>query len=173
MDVKQKNRLAHRGAVLYAARDQRQNNVVIGKITGAAGRTMRWFGREKPREIWDDAIVSPSGDIEAAETIRNICRSAAESAEFVGGFAARPDTTKHSVQSKHDEHSARYQRAAKAAMEIAMKVSDELMRDAALKEIVELCLRANDARTAKILFRAIQTPSIRDGMMRDYPALGS
>ena len=147
--------------------------MVIGKITDAAGRAMRWFGREKPSETWEEAIVSPSGDIEAAATIRNICRSAAESAEFVGGFAARPDSAKGSAQSKHDEHSARYQRAAKAAMEIAMKVSDELMRDAALKEIVELCLRANDARTAKILFRAIQTPSIRDGMLRDNPALQS
>jgi hypothetical protein len=132
---------------------------------------MRWFGREKPKETWEEAIVSPSGDIEAAETIRNICRSAAESAEFVGGFGARPDNAKRAAQNKHEEASARYQRAAKAAMEIAMKVSDELMRDAALKEIVELCLRANDTRTAKILFRAVLTPSIRDGMLRDYPAL--
>jgi hypothetical protein len=141
------------------------------EVTGAAGRAMRWFGKEKPREIWEDAIVSPSGDIEAAEAIRNICRSAAESADFVGGFAARPDSVKGSVQHKHEEHSGRYQRAAKAAMEIAMKVTDELMRDAALKEIVELCLRANDIKTAKILFRAVLTPSIRDGMLRDFPQL--
>src|SRR5262249_8595834 len=138
-----------------------------------AGRAMRWFGREKPSEIWEEAIASPSGDIEAAETIRNVCRSAAESADFVGGFAARADNAKRSVQTKHEEHSARYQRAAKTGMESAMKVSDELMRDAALKEIVELCLKANDTRTAKILFRAVLTPSIRDGMLRDYPALGS
>jgi hypothetical protein len=45
------------------------------------------------------------------------------------------------------------------------------MRDATVKDIVELCLRANDTRTARILFRAIQTPSIRDGMLREYPAL--
>jgi hypothetical protein len=134
---------------------------------------MRWFGREKRREIWEEAIISPSGDIEAAETIRNICRSAAESADFVGGFTARPDTAKRPSQNKYDEHNARYQRAAKAAMEIAMKVSDELMRDAALKEIVELCLKANDTRTAKILCRAVLTPLIRDGMLRDHPGLGS
>ena len=34
-------------------------------------------------------------------------------------------------------------------MEIAMKVSDELMRDAAVKDIVEFCLRANDTRTSR------------------------
>src|SRR5262245_24031856 len=90
------------------------------KITDAAGRAMRWFGREKPRDIWEEAAASPSGDIEAAETIRNICRSAADSAAFVGGFAARPDHARRPVHDKHDEENARYQRAAKAAMEIAM-----------------------------------------------------
>ena len=45
------------------------------------------------------------------------------------------------------------------------------MRDAAVKDIVEFCLRANDTRTSRILFRAIQTPAIRDGMLADYPAL--
>ncbi len=134
---------------------------------------MRWFGKEKPREIWEKAAASPFGDIEAAETIRNICRSASDSADFVGGFAARADNTKRVAQKKHEEENARYQRAAKAAMEIAMKVSDELMRDAAVKEIVELCLSANDIRTAKILFRAVLTPSIRDGMLRDHPVLRS
>jgi hypothetical protein len=141
------------------------------KSRGAAERAMRWFGREKPREIWEEATASPPGDIEAAETIRNICRSAAESAAFVGGFAARADNTKRAIQRKHEEESARYQRAARAAMEIAMKVSDELMRDAAVKDIVELCLRANDTRTAQILFRAIQTPALRDGLLRDHPLL--
>jgi hypothetical protein len=52
-----------------------------------------------------------------------------------------------------------------------MKITDELMRDAAVKDIVEFCLRANDTRTSRILFRAIQTPSIRDGMLADHPAL--
>lgn len=132
---------------------------------------MRWFGREKPREIWEEAAASPAGDIEAAESIRNICRSAADSAYFVGGSTAGAGAATRSAQNRHDEENARYQRAAKAAMEIAMKMSDELMRDAALKEIVELCLKANDTRTAKILFRAILTPSVRDGMLRDFAAL--
>jgi hypothetical protein len=129
---------------------------------------MRWFAREKPREVWDEAIEWPLGDIEAAERIRNICRSAADSADFVGG---RADDSKRGVQRKHEDESARYQRAGKAAMEIAMKITDELMRDAAVKDIVEFCLRANDTKTSRILFRAIQTPSIRDGMLADHPAL--
>jgi hypothetical protein len=132
---------------------------------------MRWFRKEKPRDIWDEAIEWPLGDIEAAERIRNICRSAADSADSVGGRAVSADGRKRGAERTHEQDNARYQRAGKAAMEIAMKVSDELMRDATVKDIVELCLRANDTRTARILFRAIQTPSIRDGMLREYPAL--
>jgi hypothetical protein len=128
---------------------------------------MRWFDKEKPKEVWDEPVPSPLGDIEAAERIRNICRSVADGAAVV---AARADGSK-SVQKQFELESERYQQAARAAMELAMKVSDDLMRDAAVREIVELCLTANDLKTAKILFRAIQSPAIRDPMLRDFAAL--
>jgi hypothetical protein len=122
-------------------------------------------------DIWDEAVEAPLGDIETAERIRNICRSATDSADWVGGFAARADGNKRAVQKQHEAESVRYQRAAKAAMEMAMKVSDALMRDAAVREIVELCLKARDLKTARILFRAIHAPSIRDDVLREYPDL--
>ena len=128
---------------------------------------MRWFGTEQPAEIWDEATEGPLGDIEAAERIRNICRSVADSAAAV---AARAEGGK-SVQKKFELDKTRYERAARAAMETAMKLSDELMRDAAVREIVDLCLRANDLKTARILFRAIQAPSIRDGLLHEHPEL--
>jgi hypothetical protein len=65
----------------------------------------------------------------------------------------------------------RYERAARAAMEIAMKVSDELLRDAAVRQIVELCLKAGNVTTAQTLFRAIHAKSIRDDVLRDFPQL--
>ena len=133
---------------------------------------MRWFSnKEPPRDIWEEPVPVPLGDIDAAERIRTICRSATDSAERVGGVAPRGDNSKRSPPKQHETESARYQRAAKAAMEIAMKVSDELMRDAAVREIVELCLTARNMKTARILFRAIQSPSIRDGLLREHPEL--
>ena len=129
---------------------------------------MRWFGKEKPGDIWDEAVPSSLGDIEAAEWIRNICRAAAGCAAIV---AARADGGDDAARKKLGLEGERYRRAARAAMELAMKVSDELMRDAAVREIVELCLRADDLKTAKILFRAIQSPTIRDPLLRDCPAL--
>lgn len=125
---------------------------------------MRWFGKTSQTEIWDEPVAGPVGDIEAAHRIREICRSAAGSAEKTGGAADRSGR-------KVRQEAERYERAAKAAMEIAMKVSDELMRDAAVCEIVQLCMKANDVRTARPLFRAIQARSIREDVLKQYPLL--
>jgi hypothetical protein len=38
---------------------------------------MWWFRKEEPKEVWDEEIRGPIGDIEAAEKIREICRSEA------------------------------------------------------------------------------------------------
>ncbi len=125
---------------------------------------MQWFKRTERKDIWEGALEGPFGDIEAAKLIREICSSAADSAEKVGTAADRTQTkTKRDVE--------RYERAARAAMGIAMKVSDELLRDAAVRQIVELCLKAGNVTTAKTLLRAIQTPSIRDDVLREHPQL--
>jgi hypothetical protein len=126
---------------------------------------MWWFNQSKREEIWDETVQWPIGDIEAAHKIRDICRSAADSAEKVGGFAGRPDD-------KNNKYEAdRYERAAKAAMEIAIKISDDLLRDSAVRQIVNLCMTANDLRTARILFRAIQAVSMREDVLNDHPVL--
>lgn len=123
------------------------------------------FGKEKHKEIWDDVIEGPVGDIEAAHRIREICRSALDSAEKVGRFAGSHDDKR--IKSEFE----RYERAARAAMEIAMKIADDLLRDSSVRQIVGLCMKANDLRTAKILFRAIQAVSIREDVMIEFPAL--
>jgi hypothetical protein len=125
---------------------------------------MQWFKRTQRKDIWDESLEGPFGDIEAAKLIRDICSSAADSAEKVGTAADRTHTKiKHEVE--------RFERAARAAMGIAMKVSDELLRDAAVRQIVELCLKAGNAATAKTLYRAIHDKSIRDDLLREHPQL--
>ena len=126
---------------------------------------MWWFSKGKRKEIWDEDIQSPIGDIEAAQRIRDICRSAADSAEKVAGFANRPDSKKNNYETE------RYQRAAKIAMEIAIKISDDPLRDSSVRQIVSLCVKANDLRTAQILLRAIQAVSIREDVLNDHPVL--
>jgi hypothetical protein len=129
------------------------------------GMAMWWFNQGKREEIWDQAIVWPLGDIEAAHKIRDICRSAADSAEKVSSFAGQPDSKKNKYEAE------RYERAAKAAMEIAIKISDDLLRDSAVRQIVNLCMKANDLRTARILFRAIQAVSMREEVLNEHPVL--
>lgn len=125
---------------------------------------MQWFKRAQRTEIWDEAIEGPIGDIEAAKRIRDICRAATDSAEKVGVAADR-------THKKIKRDVERYERAARAAMEIAMKVSDELLRDAAVRQIVELCLTAGNVATAQTLYRAIQAKSIRDDLLREHTEL--
>jgi hypothetical protein len=130
---------------------------------------MWWLGRKKPSEIWEEQIQWPIGDIEAAEKIRNICRSAADSAERVGAPVVSGRKRKDRKAEARD--SGRYQSAARTAMEIAMKISDDLMRDSAVGQILDLCVKANDMKTARILFRAIQAVSIRETVLNDHPVL--
>jgi hypothetical protein len=127
--------------------------------------SMWWFNREKPRDIWDETIQWPIGDIEAAHKIRDICRSATGSAEKVAGFAGDLDNGKKKYEAE------RYERAARTAMEIALKIADDLLRDSSVRQIVGLCVKANDLRTARILFRAIHATSIREDVLQDHPIL--
>ena len=125
---------------------------------------MQWFKRARRTEIWDEPIEGPIGDIEAAKRIREICRSAAESAEKISVQVDR-------ANKKIRRDVERYERAARAAMELAMTVSDELLRDAAVRQIVELCLKAGNITTARTLFRAIQSRSIQDDVLREHSQL--
>ena len=134
---------------------------MLAVVRGAA---MRLFNKARRKEIWDEPFEAPIGDIEAAKRIREICNSAADSAEKVGAAA---DRTHKKIKGEVE----RYERAARAAMEIAMNVSDELLRDAAVHEIVGLCLKAGNVTTAQTLFRAIQSRSIRDDVLREHPQL--
>jgi hypothetical protein len=122
------------------------------------------FRRGERKDIWDEEIQWPVGDIEAAHRIREICRSAADSAGRAAGAVDRSDEKKKS-------ETERYERAARAAMEIAMKISDDLLRDSSVRQIVSLCVTANDLKTARILLRAIGAVSIREDVLNDHPVL--
>jgi hypothetical protein len=123
---------------------------------------MRWFNKPEPKDIWEEPVAGPLGDIEAAHRIRDICRSAADSAVKAGAPGSK----------NQQQEFQRYERGARAAMETAMKIGDDLLRDTSVRQIIDLCLTADDTRTARILFRAIQAPTIRGEVLRDHPLLG-
>jgi hypothetical protein len=123
---------------------------------------MRWFSRGMQKEVWEEDIDWPLGDLEAANRIRAICSAASTSAEKMSARADVPED-------KRDTE--RYERAARTAMEIAMKISDDLVRDAAVRQIIGLCMMANNLKTAEILLRVIHAEAFREEVLREHPQL--
>lgn len=126
---------------------------------------MHWFSKGDQKEVWEDP-KEPLGDLEAAKRIRAICRSVSPDVQKPNGFIG-------SGNQRNDEQKSELQvRAAKAAMEIALKISDQLVRDAALRQIVGLCMTSNNFAAAQILVRAIQSQIIKTEVLNEYPVLG-
>ena len=116
-----------------------------------------------------DGIREPHGDLEAARAIRALCQSAVVDDEQKQRFMRLGNRHEANGESK----SARRARAARAAMELALKISDPLVRDSALRQIIGLCMVSGDVKAAKILAGAIQTESIRREALNEYPVLRS
>jgi hypothetical protein len=123
---------------------------------------MRWFQRtgREAREAADDRSLR---DIEAAKRIREICVSAGPSAEMVAG--SRTNNAETAAETE------RYKAAKKSALELALQISDDSVRDVSVWQILDLCVKANDLTTARILLRGIQSEQIRAELAADNPAL--
>jgi len=120
---------------------------------------MAWFHNDKRKDLWDTNVPKPSNDLEAAQRIRKICEAAATIAENVRDGCGGP--------AEHE----RYERAARTAMQAATIISDDLIRDAALRQIIALCVKATNLRRAEILLRGIQSPSIKEDVLNENPIL--
>ena len=125
---------------------------------------MKWFKKlsKAPNSTVPDSGSDPTIDVEAQALtkIRNMCAVATASAV---GFA----------QSSYDDLASgerrRFQSAKRMSLELAKDITDVSYRDAALQHVVELCMKANDIETARILVRGIQTGMIREKLLEEYP----
>ncbi len=126
---------------------------------------MPWFSRPKENEPWEDDDEAPVGDIETAHKIRDICTSAASCAQKLAGLNNRPNDKTRKYEA------ARYDRARKRALELARRISDDLLRDTAVRQILNLCVSAGDVETAKILSGAFETEKIRQEVLNEHPSL--
>ena len=125
---------------------------------------MRWFQREKQPEVWEVADEQPLGDIDAAHRIRDICAAA-------GAIADKPVATGRGAEKTQVVNAERYQAAIKRALEIAMQISDDSMRDVSVSQILVLCVRVGHLKTARVLLRAIQSEKARAEIVADHPVL--
>jgi hypothetical protein len=113
-------------------------------------------------ELADDR---PLGDIGAAHKIREICASAAAIAEAMAAAGGR------NAEQKRAADAERYQAAIKRALEIAMQISDDSMRDISVSQIIRLCVKVDHLKTARVLLRAIQLEKMRAELIAECPAL--
>jgi hypothetical protein len=110
-----------------------------------------------------DTKRSPSeieGEAQALNRIINMCSVAAASAESAG-LNPRADEAKGQRQ--------RFESAKRMSLQLAKDITDVPCRDAALEHIVELCMKANDLETARILIVGIETRMIRERLLEEYP----
>ena len=126
---------------------------------------MRWFDKEKQPDVWEVADDQPLGDIDAAHRIRDICASAATIAERLVAAGGRD------IEKKQAADAERYQAAIKRALEIAMQISDDSMRDVSVSQVIRLCVRVGHLQTARVLPRAIQAEKMRTEFVADHPVL--
>ena len=126
---------------------------------------MRWFHSERQPEVWEVADDQPLGDIGAAHKIRDICASAGAIAERLVAAGGRD------AEQKRASDAERYQAAIKRALEIAMQISDDSMRDVSVSLIIKLCVQVDHLKTARVLLRAIQSEKTRAELVADHPKL--
>jgi hypothetical protein len=126
---------------------------------------MSWFRKDRQPEVWEVADDQPLGDIGAAQKIREICTSAATIAEAMAAAGGR------NAEQKRAADAERYQAGIKRALEIAMQISDDSMRDISVSQIITLCVKVDHLITARVLLRTIRSEKMRAELMAEYPAL--
>ena len=136
---------------------------MISAVGGAYA--MRWFRKDRKPDVWEAADIQPAGDIEAAHIIREICTSAAAIVDHMAGVHGGK------AEQQRASDAERYQAAIKRALEIAMKISDDSMRDVSVSQIIRLSVKVNHLKTAKVLLRAIQSEKTRAELIAEYPSL--
>lgn len=127
---------------------------------------MKWFRKQlkaPPRSIPASASdLKIDAEAQLVAKIRNMCAVATGSAESV-------------AQSSYDDFARserrRFESARRMSLELAKNITDVWYRDSALYHIVELCMKANDIETARILVRGIRTGTIREQLLEEHPVI--
>lgn len=126
---------------------------------------MSWFRKDRQPEVWEVADDQPLGDIGAAHKIRDICASAAAIAEAMAAAGGRKAEQKRAADTE------RYRAGIKRALEIAMQISDDSMRDISVSQIIRLCVKVDHLKTARVLLRALRSEQTRAELIAESPAL--
>ena len=136
---------------------------VLFHVKGMEVKHLTWLKKSEPTEAWEIEDEEKLGDIELARQIRQICNAVADSAEAVSVLYYGPSTETKKRQID------RYERAKKRAEKNIEQISDELLRDTAIYQVLNFCMKAGDVETAERLFHQIQTARIAALVKSEHP----
>jgi hypothetical protein len=128
---------------------------------------MTWLKKGDASEAWEIEDEGKTGDLKLASQIREICNSVADSAEavFVLYYGPSTETKKRQID--------RYERAKKCAEKKIEQISDKSVRDSAIYQVLNFCMKARDVENAERLFRQIQTAWIAERVKSEHPMFGA
>ena len=101
----------------------------------------------------------------ARPTRSDICASAAAIAEAMAAAGGRRAEQKRAADTE------RYRAGIRRALEIAMQISDDSMRDISVGQIIRLCVKVDHLKTARVLLRALRAEKTRAELIEACPAL--
>ena len=128
---------------------------------------MTWLKKGDASEAWEIEDEGKTGDLKLASQIREICNSVADSAEavFVLYYGPSTETKKRQID--------RYERAKKCAEKKIEQILDKSVRDTAISQVLNFCMKARDVENAERLFRQIQTAWIAERVKSEHPMFGA
>lgn len=94
--------------------------------------------------------------------VRALCQLFAGSAEIIGSGKVSDD------EEIREYERQRYEKGRKEVLEIAIKLTDKLYRDAALHASLDYCMKAKDLQFANIIARAITVDMIQEKIVQDH-----
>jgi hypothetical protein len=97
--------------------------------------------------------------------VRTLCQLYAGSAENVGSGEFADDEEMHQYEKE------RYEKGRKEVLEIAIKLTDEFYRDAALHAALDYCMKAKDFDFATKIAKAITVEMIQEKIVEEHGEL--
>jgi hypothetical protein len=121
--------------------------------------SMWWFRKEAEKAYPE---TGPSGDIHAAQMVREFCHFGSECARQADN-SRRPEQQRLGARSYHE--------AKERALLLARRIGDDLMRDSALREVLSLCTLANDLRAVKAISSELGSKVILEMAAAEHPII--